>query len=79
MINDNEFRLKMRHIFFVIESLRKYPQAPAVFRKCNKDYQISGSNLTIEKATAVTVPVHAIHNDPKIFSESSSLRSGPIF
>ena len=31
------------------ETLRKYPFAPTLFRKCKEDYKISGSDLTIPK------------------------------
>lgn len=59
------FDLKL--VIFFVESLRKYPPSPSLVRICNKDYKISGTNLTIEKDTAVSVPVYAIQNDPEYF------------
>lgn len=57
----------MNRAIFFIESLRKYPPAPALVRIASKDYKIPGTNVTIEKDTPITVPVYAIHNDEKYF------------
>uniref|UniRef100_A0A1Y1KCH3 Cytochrome P450 n=1 Tax=Photinus pyralis TaxID=7054 RepID=A0A1Y1KCH3_PHOPY len=49
------------------ETLRKYPPLPHLVRRCVKDYKVPGTNLTIEKGTAVTVSVYGIHYDPDYY------------
>jgi cytochrome P450 family 6 len=53
----------------VNESLRKYPPIPAATRKCVKDYQISGTNLTIPKGTTVQLPAFSLHRDPEHYPD----------
>ncbi|CAD7079469.1 unnamed protein product [Hermetia illucens] len=53
----------------VLETLRKYPILPVNFRKCVKDYQVRGTNVIIEKGTAIQIPVYAIHHDPEIYPD----------
>lgn len=47
--------------------MRKYPPAPTLNRECSKDYRIPGTNITLEKGTAIQVPIFAIQNDEKYF------------
>ncbi|CAG9819968.1 unnamed protein product [Phaedon cochleariae] len=50
------------------ETLRKYPPAPHLSRRCNRDYMLPGTNILIEKGMAVYLPVYAIHMDPSNYS-----------
>ncbi|XP_065352450.1 cytochrome P450 9e2-like [Cloeon dipterum] len=49
----------------LLESLRMYPPAGAMNRLCTKRYQFPDSDLKIEVGTTMTVPIYAIHHDPK--------------
>lgn len=49
------------------ETLRKYPIAPTLIRECTKDYNISGTDLTIPKGTSIFIPVLGHHRDPEIY------------
>ncbi|XP_060529205.1 cytochrome P450 6a2-like isoform X2 [Cylas formicarius] len=54
----------------VFETLRKYPPAPIIPRKCTKSYKVpDGSNVIIPKGTAVQIPACAIHMDPEYYPE----------
>ncbi|XP_021930152.1 cytochrome P450 6j1-like [Zootermopsis nevadensis] len=57
----------------VSETLRKYPILPFLDRKCVCDYKLpdpSGKGTVVLPAgTGVYIPIIAIHNDPKYFSE----------
>jgi len=55
--------------FTFSESARKYAQAVLLTRECNKDYQIPGTKIVIEKGTLVTVAPFGLHNDPQYFPE----------
>lgn len=49
------------------ETLRKYPFAATLFRKCKEDYKVSGSDLIIPKGTTVFISAVAQHRDPLIY------------
>ncbi|KAJ3644190.1 hypothetical protein Zmor_026860 [Zophobas morio] len=51
----------------VNETLRKYPPLPNLSRICTKNYTVPGTNLVIEKGTAVLIPVMGIHHDPEYY------------
>jgi len=51
------------------ETLRKYPPIPMLIRKCSKPYKIPGTDTVLEKGTSVTIPVAALHHDPKYYPE----------
>lgn len=55
----------------VMETLRKWPPAPAVERRCVKDHRLlleeDGSELLIEKGTSVMIPIFAFHRDERHF------------
>ena len=51
------------------ESLRKYSPGNILMRKCTTDYNVPGTNVTIEKGKYVFLPMLAIHNDPEYFPE----------
>lgn len=47
--------------------MRKYPPIGLLIRKCTDTFQVSETNLYIEKGTHLFIPVHALHNDPSFF------------
>ncbi|KAF4524103.1 hypothetical protein B566_EDAN007686 [Ephemera danica] len=51
------------------ESMRKYPPLPFLNRKCNKNYLIPGTNITIEKGQPIVIPIRSLQNDAKYFPE----------
>ena len=51
------------------ESLRKYPPIPSGIRKCLKDYEIPGTNLTIPKGTSIQLATYSLHHDPEYYPE----------
>ncbi|XP_053599163.1 cytochrome P450 6k1-like [Microplitis demolitor] len=56
----------MKYLMQVInETLRLYPPAPIIDRVASEDYKIPGSNVIIEKGTAVYIPLPGIHRNPK--------------
>jgi cytochrome P450 family 9 len=56
---------------FISEVLRKWPPAPAVDRKCLKNYLLKydDKSVVIEKGTMVAFPIIGFHYDPKYFPE----------
>lgn len=54
---------------FIAETLRMYPPAAALSRKCVKNYQMPDSDLIIEKDISIMIPVQGLHHDPKYFPE----------
>ncbi|XP_044255034.1 cytochrome P450 6A1-like [Tribolium madens] len=50
------------------ETLRKYPPLPILTRRCNKDYTIPNTSITLKQGTAVGIPVLALHTDPDYYS-----------
>ncbi|XP_076250718.1 cytochrome P450 6k1-like isoform X1 [Rhynchophorus ferrugineus] len=51
----------------ILEGMRKYPVLPFIDRRCNSDYKVPGTDLTIEKGTAIYIPLFGLHYDPKYF------------
>ncbi|GAB0098743.1 Cytochrome P450 [Sergentomyia squamirostris] len=58
----------------VDEILRLYPAIPVLNRQCTIEYQLPGTNLTLEKGTRILIPVHAIHYDPKYYPDPKEFR-----
>lgn len=46
-----------------------YTPANTLFREAVTDYDIPGTNLRIDKGTAIIIPIYSIHNDPEIYPE----------
>lgn len=46
-----------------------YPPLPILNRRCTENYTIPETNITIEKGTAVAVPVLGLHYDEEFFPE----------
>ncbi|KAJ0173566.1 hypothetical protein K1T71_010715 [Dendrolimus kikuchii] len=71
--HDGEFSFEaqneMIYMNMVIdESMRMYPSMRAIFRRCNKEYQLP-TGLVIEKGTMVFIPANAIHMDPDLYPD----------
>ncbi|KAJ8929028.1 hypothetical protein NQ314_018339, partial [Rhamnusium bicolor] len=63
-----EAMMEMTYLDRVIyETLRKYPPLQVLFRRCNKDYNVPDTNVTIKKGTSVIVPILGIHYDPEYY------------
>ncbi|CAL8094820.1 unnamed protein product [Orchesella dallaii] len=54
---------------FVAEVLRMYPPGTRLERRAAKEYQIPGTNVTLEKDTIVFVSVLAMHRNPEFYPE----------
>lgn len=46
-----------------------YPPLPFLNRECTKDYSLPGTDITIEKGTAVLIPMLALHRDERFYPE----------
>lgn len=55
---------------FFLETLRKYPVAPMLNRRCLEDYRIPGTDVILEKGTDVIVPLVAILHDEEYYPNS---------
>lgn len=61
---------EMKYLDMVVnEGLRKYPPINVLTRKCTKEYNVPGTNLTIPKGTQCTIPVYSIHRDEKYYPQ----------
>ncbi|XP_055589833.1 cytochrome P450 9e2-like [Uranotaenia lowii] len=62
---------KMKYMDMAVsEALRKWPPGPAIDRECVKTYKMKtsdGLEFTVDKGTALWIPIHALHHDPKYF------------
>ncbi|KAK5638811.1 hypothetical protein RI129_013106 [Pyrocoelia pectoralis] len=57
---------EMKYLRQVIdETLRKHPPLEHLLRTCVKDYKVPGTDVTIEKGTAVSVSISGLHYDPE--------------
>ncbi|XP_058536718.1 cytochrome P450 3A6-like [Ochotona princeps] len=60
--------MQMEYLDMVVnETLRLYPVGSRLVRVCKKDIEING--VSIPKGTAVAIPVYALHQDPKYWTE----------
>ncbi|XP_047346022.1 cytochrome P450 6B5-like [Vespa velutina] len=48
----------------ILETLRKYPPAPLLSRRCEYKYQIPGSNVELPAGMRVVIPIYGLHHDP---------------
>lgn len=46
-----------------------YPTLPFLDRRCNENYKLPGTDLVLEKGTAVMIPMWGLHFDPKYFPD----------
>lgn len=51
------------------ETLRKYPPAGSLIRKCTKKYNIPDSDIYLMPDERVIIPTYAIHHDPQYYPE----------
>ncbi|KAI1280327.1 Cytochrome P450 3A8 [Halotydeus destructor] len=51
------------------ETLRLYPPVSRVERECVADYKLGSTGICIPAGMTVSIPVYAIHRDPKYFPE----------
>jgi cytochrome P450 len=51
------------------ETLRLFPPAHVIERKCTKDYPIPDSCVTVKKDMYVSFPVYSLHHDERYFPE----------
>jgi cytochrome P450 family 6 len=57
------------YIFWILETLRKYPPTFALFRIATQAYQVPDDSLTIEKGQKLIIPIHSLHYNPKYFPD----------
>ncbi|KAK1137957.1 hypothetical protein K0M31_002449 [Melipona bicolor] len=58
----------MKYLDMVIaETLRKYPPAPMLSRRCEHQYQVPGSKLELPAGMRVIIPIYGFHHDPKYY------------
>jgi cytochrome P450 family 6 len=56
----------MQYLDMVLnEAMRKYPPIGIIQRECTKNTVLPGGNLKVEQGITVTIPILAIHRDPK--------------
>lgn len=46
-----------------IETLRKYPPFPALYRQCVEDYTVPGTGLKLKRGDRVHIPIWSLHHD----------------
>ena len=51
----------------IMESLRMYSPAGALFRTCTKDYAFPGTNVSVMKDDLIILPVIGIHSDERYY------------
>ncbi|KAJ8668284.1 hypothetical protein QAD02_009947 [Eretmocerus hayati] len=53
----------------ILETLRKYPPAPMLSRRCEIPYKIPGSDVELPKGMRVIIPIYAIQHDSEHYPE----------
>ncbi|XP_026332015.1 cytochrome P450 6k1-like, partial [Hyposmocoma kahamanoa] len=51
----------------IAESVRLHPPVSTVDRQAKEDYKIPGTEVIIEKGTAIYISLYGLHRDPKYF------------
>lgn len=51
------------------ETLRKYPPLVTLNRCVTKPYTLPGTKIKLSTGTKIVIPVHAIHHDPKYYTD----------
>ncbi|KAH0946705.1 hypothetical protein HN011_009586 [Eciton burchellii] len=64
---------KMKYLDMVIlETLRKYPSAPLLSRKCEYKYQIPDSEVELPAGMRVIIPIYGLHHDPNYYPDPAT-------
>lgn len=58
----------------VDETLRKYPPVPVLNRECTREYQVPGTDIRIEKGTAVVLQIAGMQHDPEFYPDPLKFR-----
>jgi cytochrome P450 len=58
----------------VWETLRLYPPVSRVERECVADYKLARTGIYVPAGMTVSIPVYAIHRDPKNFEDPDSFK-----
>ncbi|KAG7176759.1 Cytochrome P450 6k1-like 1, partial [Homarus americanus] len=53
----------------IMETLRMYPPAPLIERRCTKTYQLPGTEITLHPEDLVSVPVRSLHYDSRYWHD----------
>ncbi|KZC14255.1 PREDICTED: probable cytochrome P450 6a13 [Dufourea novaeangliae] len=60
----------MKYLDIVIaETLRKYPPASLLSRRCESQYQIPGTKVEIPSGMRVIIPIYGLHHDPDYYPD----------
>ncbi|XP_077256406.1 putative cytochrome P450 6a13 isoform X1 [Temnothorax americanus] len=61
---------EMKYLDMVIlETLRKYPPAPLLSRRCEYNYRIPNSNVELPAGIRVIIPIYGLHHDPNYYPD----------
>ncbi|EFN89993.1 probable cytochrome P450 6a13 [Harpegnathos saltator] len=64
---------EMKYLDMVIlETLRKYPPAPLLSRKCEYKYQIPNSKVELPAGMRVVIPIYGLHHDPNYYPDPAT-------
>ncbi|XP_071876484.1 cytochrome P450 6j1 isoform X2 [Bombus fervidus] len=55
-----------------IETLRKYPPASMLSRRCEHQYQIPGSKVELPVGMRVIIPIYGFHHDPDYYPDPAT-------
>ncbi|KAG7196585.1 hypothetical protein KM043_013078 [Ampulex compressa] len=56
----------------ILETLRKYPPAPLLSRRCETKYQIPGSKVELSAGMRVIIPIYGLHHDSDYYPEPAT-------
>ncbi|XP_076645678.1 putative cytochrome P450 6a14 [Halictus rubicundus] len=63
----------MKYLDTVIaETLRKYPPASLLSRRCERRYQIPGTKVELPAGIRVMIPIYGLHHDPEYYSNPAT-------
>lgn len=51
------------------ETLRKYPPAPLLSRRCGYAYRIPGTDVELPEGMRVVIPIYGLHHDPAYYPQ----------
>ncbi|XP_034952018.1 cytochrome P450 6a8-like isoform X2 [Chelonus insularis] len=53
----------------ILETLRKYPPAPIISRRCEYPYTVPGTKIKLPTGMRVVIPIYGIHHDPNHYPQ----------